>query len=280
MKFQNLAVLVLFLFSTIGFSQTRLNRAKQDLNKDKSSPSSYSSSSSSDNDDSDFWEILLLEAFIEPVVYVGGFVSYGLLIETKWEREGQMHFAEFTPYPYANGKSGNFMYEPEFTDENLTPVRFDINNSLVKTDSKLYGNHLNLDFRFEKRFSINAGYLQLFEESLSGKESFSLFNVSFNYYRIRTPRFVLWYGPGVSYVANDVNRFGFTLNVGAEWFIANPISLFANHKHAFLGSNSIDVFESRLKYHLNRYNISGGYERYQLGKVPISNFGVGVGVSF
>lgn len=270
--------LVAFLFAIIfnSYSQTRLSQAKNDLKKTNSSSRS---ASSSDDDDDDVDYSLLIE-LAEPVIRVFGFVTYGLLVESQWERDSDMHYARFTPYPYALENYGDYIYNPPEDLEGITPVRVSINNSLVRADSKLFGNHLNAQLRFGKRFSLDAGYLQLFEESPFGTESFSLFNATLNYYRVRTPNFMLWYGPGVTYIGNEVNRFGFTLNAGAEWFVAKPISLYANYKHAFLGSGSVDIFESRLKYHLNRYNISGGYERYQLGSVGLSNFAVGVGVTF
>lgn len=269
---------VLFTFSLNSYSQTRLNSAKSDLKN--SSSSSSSESSSSNDDDNDFLELLLIEAIAEPLLTVGGLITYGILIETEWEKNSNMHYARFTPYPYAYGAYGDYMYEPVGSIDSLTPARVDLNNSLVRSDSRLFGNHLNAKVRFEKRFSIDGGYLQLFENGPLGNESFSFFNTSINYYRIRTNRFSLWYGPGVGYIGNEVKRFGFTLNTGAEWFVARPVSLFASYKHTFLGSDTVSLFESRLKYHIKNYNLSGGFERYKLGSVNLSNVAVGVGVSF
>lgn len=274
---RSIITLFLILFISLNtVAQTRLARAKDDLKKSSSS-SSISSSNSDDDDDIDYSFLIELA---EPLVRVVGFISYGILVESEWELESNMHFARFTPYPYAFGNYGDYIYDEPRAIDGITPARVTISNNFVRADSKLWGNHLNGQLRFEKRFSIDAGYLQLFEQGPFGTESFSLFNFTANYYRIRTPNFMLWYGPGITYVGNEVDQFGFTLNGGAEWFLGKPISLYANYKHAFLGSDSVGILESRLKYHLKRYHLSGGFERYRLGSVFISNVAFGVGATF
>jgi hypothetical protein len=184
-----------------------------------------------------------------------------------------MHSAQIsTPSQY-----GNFIYNDA---NDFALARLDISNSVVIEDKNLYGNNLNLNFRFAKRLDLEVGYLQLIEKVNGQTEGFSLVTSMLNYHRVRTQRFDLWFGLGAMYVANDVKKWGFAYGAGAEWFIAQPISILASYKGTSIHSQEVSKSKILLNYHLKNYRISSGYEHFSLGVSNIDAFSLGFRVSF
>jgi len=188
-----------------------------------------------------------------------------------------MHDAEISYYPYKNKKYGNFIYTDSI---NYALARVDISNNFVRENKQLYGNNLSVDVRFLQRFGFEANYLQLYEKTPNGKDTFSLYTTMLNYHRIRTQKFDFWFGLGTMYVGNDVRKFGFSYGFGAEWFVAKPISVLASIKASLINKRSVNTSKFLLKYHLKNYHISTGYEKFTLGVSKINSFSIGVGASF
>jgi opacity protein-like surface antigen len=82
------------------------------------------------------------------------------------------------------------------------------------------------------------------------------------------------------HVGSDVNKTGFGLGIGAEWFVAKPISLKFSHKFTNINDREVNNTKFLLKYHLENYHISSGYERFKIGVSKINAFSIGVGASF
>ena len=268
-------ILILFIVVNQGFSQSgKLQKAKQSLN---TSSTTTTKSVKSSKRNSKKVSSSTSNPFARLLVSIALYSTYGILIETPLERGGRMHDAEIAQYPYKEARYGNFIYTDSI---NYSIGRFDISNSFVVEDKNLYGNNLNLDFRFFKRMGFEVDYLQLFEKNNGISDSFSLFSAMINYHRIRTQKLDIWFGLGVMYVGNDVKKAGFSYGFGAEWFIKKPISLLISHKSATINNRGVNKTKLVLKYHLKNYHVSTGYENFVLAVSSIDAFSVGVGVSF
>ncbi|SDS53567.1 hypothetical protein SAMN05216503_3374 [Polaribacter sp. KT25b] len=278
-------VLIMFLFAMnlVSFAQTgKLEEGKESLKESSASPNTTSSTTRSTtkksgrrtrnyNDNSSF-RSFFAGIFIDLFAYT----AYGVAIESPFELNGRMHDAELANYPYKNSFHGNFIYTDSM---NYNIARFDITNNFVIENSNLYGNNFGVDFRFLKRFGLEFDYLYLTEKINTNRDQFSMYSALINYHRIRTQKLDAWFGLGVMHVGYDVNKTGFGIGLGAEWFVAKPISFKFSHKWTNINSREVNNTKLLLKYHIKNYHISSGYEHFKIGVSKIDAFSIGVGVS-
>jgi hypothetical protein len=277
MKTLVFALILTVSFSSIGFSQERkLDLAKESL-KQKEIVSASSSSGSVKNP-----KTKVKNPFIEELgllifkISIG--LAYQISVESYLEKDSKMHKASLSKYPYKEKYFGNYIYTD--STKNKSVFRVDVMSSFVYESKILYGNNLNFNFRFAKRFDLELGSLQLFEKVDGSTDNFSLYNAMINYHRIRSQKLDFWFGFGIMYVANDVEKAGFSYGVGAEWFFSKPMSVLATYKGTSINSRTVDKARFLLKYHIKNFNISTGFEHYTLGVSNVNTFSVGVGVSF
>lgn len=204
------------------------------------------------------------------------FTAYAVAVESPFELDGRMHDAELANYPYEHPFHGDYIYT---NNTNYKIVRFDITNNFVIENSNLYGNNFGVDFRFLRRFGLQFDYLSLTEKVNARKDDFSLYAALINYHRIRTQKLDVWFGLGAMHVGNDVDKTGFGIGLGTEWFVAKPISLEVSHKWTNINNREVNNTKLLMKYHVKKYQISSGYERFKIGVSKIDAFSVGVGVS-
>ena len=273
-----LLITVLFFgVNTMLFSQDgKLNKGKESLKTTSSSNSGGTKStkktnSRQSNDDD------TMNPFVGIVWGLFAYTIYGVLVESPWEMDGKMHGSEIANYAYKEKSYGNFIYT-DSTNYNIT--RFDVTNNFVIENSNLYGNNFGINFRFLKRFALDLDYLYLSEKADGKRDSFSLYSALLKYHRIRTQRFDAWFGFGMMYVANNVNKTGFGLGVGSEIFIAKPVSLDFSHKWTNINNQEVHKTKLLLKYHIKNYQVSSGYEHFKIGVSKINAFSIGVGASF
>lgn len=274
-----LLFIVLFTISASLFSQSgKLSKGKKSLQstsksvKSKTS-STTTSSSRRNNRNNDNIE----NPFLRMLYYAAAYTAYGIAVESPFELDGKMHDAEIAHFPYENSFHGNFIYT-DATNYNIT--RFDFYNRYLRENNNLYGNNFGVDFRFFKRFAMDINYVS-FVEKINGKsDNFNMYSALLKYHRIRTQKFDAWFGLGATHVANNVDKTGFTVGLGAEWFVAKPISFVFAYKTTSINNNSVSNSKLLLKYHIKNYRISTGYENYKLGVSKINTFSVGVEASF
>ena len=271
MKYIFLSFILFFSTISIFSQQGKLELAKESLRQSNSGntttehDNNYSKSSSGYN------------PFTDLIVAIFYNITYGVAVETVFEKETKMHNAKISTHPYIFNKIGNYTYSDSI---NTVKTRFEITNSFVIENKNLFGNNFNTKLRFAKRFDIELGYLQLFENNNNKIDGFTLFSFMANYHRIRTQKIDLWYGIGASYVANNVDKFGFSYGVGTELFIIRPMSIVASYKGSIINDESINKFKILLNYHLKNYKIYSGYQRYILGPSKINTFSIGLGIFF
>ncbi len=275
MKPITLLLLAYFMVSNHGFSQGKLEKAEKSLSKKEESNRSYNNSRSRSRASNNYDDTYL---FGDLLIEIGAIITYGIIFEAPGEAEYAASTASITKYPYLHSKKGNYSYD---WGEDAALFRTTLSTRTVVENAKLYGNHLNADFRFFKRIGFEADYLQLWEDNtFFGDNSLAVYTFLAKYHRIRTERFDMYWGLGATYVDGEVDELGFTYGLGAELFFAKPLSLEANFNQAFINDTTVNKFNTLLNYHYKRYTFSGGYEHLKLGSVDFSTFSAGVGVSF
>lgn len=275
-------LLLVFTFLVVSFQsfsqEGKLNEGKESLKSTSSSTNTTSTSkkssrrSNNNNDDSVFGSF-----FSEIFIKLFAYTAYGVAIESPFENEGRMHDAEIAHYPYESSSHGNFIYTDSI---NYNITRFDVYNRFLIENKNLYGTNLGVDFRFLKRFSLEADYLSFIEKVNGKRDSFIMFSTLLKYHRIRTQRFDAWFGLGLTHIGSGVNETKFLMGLGGEIFIKKPISLAISHKWATVNSESVNNTKLLLKYHIKNYRIASGYEHYKIGVSKINAFSLGVEVSF
>ena len=263
--------LVTFLLNSsfVSFAQGKLDKSKEDLNKgssnNRSSRSSDSSFSSDDDDDDNFFVSLLsqIAAFTLYYSFIGGYGEEDHLQNT------------LTRYPYSDYDTGNYL-----EDMSGRSARLDIDNKFLAGLENIYGNHLKAKLRPSKYIYFQTDYIQLVEDkSTSDNRSYlSLFNFDLCYDRLRFERFNLGWTIGANYVGNNVNKIGFSAGVNADIFLGSKVSLYSSMRWGEINAAPVNEFEAHLKYHINRFSVSGGFEHMKIG-IPTYNFAT-VGIGF
>lgn len=261
----------LILALTSGSSgQGKLNSSKSELKSGGvSSGRTYRSEYRPGYHYNDVFYPLLVEGFL--------YITYYSMVGNYSSEEHLKN--EITPYPYFDGKSGNYI-EMDDTPKLLKPIRVDIENNFMIGDDNVLGNRLNIGFRPFKYAFIQADYLQLAEldNSKTQLSRLSIFNFDICYDRLRLRRFNLGWSVGITYVANDVNMAGIAFGLNSAAFIGNNLSINGKARWSTINSNPVNQFDINLKYHFGWYYASIGYENLQIASPTYNFFTVGFGV--
>jgi len=283
MKKTVLIAIVFFLTLSTTQAQGKLEKAEKSVSKKEDhttrnrSVRNRTTYTYNNNYDDDSYSSLG-EAIAFLIVELGLYITYYTLIESPEELYHSGSKASITKYPYLNSNSGNYAYN---WGDNTEVFRTTISNRFIAENSKLYGNHLNIDTKFLGRIGFELNYLQLWEENTNfGNNSLAIYTALAKYHRVRTERFNAWWGLGASYADGTIDQWGFTYGLGAEFFFTRPFSLEANFNQTLINDRTATKANALLNYHQNRYKFSGGYEYLKIGSQSFSTFSVGIGVSF
>lgn len=268
---------VFILFHAICYSQGKINEAEDKLKKIKKSNNS-SKSQTTFTDNSTDSESHFLNDFVGGFfVQIFAYTAYGIAFESPFEMDNKGHGAFLTKHPYMNSDTGNYSYNWNEDSEIFTTS---ITNRFIFETNKVYGNHLNVDMKFLKRLGLELDYLQLWEETkFSGNNALAIYTALAKYNRVRTEQFNAWWGLGATYVDGDVNAFGFTYGLGAEFFFIRPFSLESHFNQTLINDNSINKFNGLLNYHKRHYTFTLGFEHLKISSVGFSTFTGGIGIS-
>lgn len=280
MKLTKITVFLFLIFQHVSYSQGKINKAEEDLNKENNTSSTSHSISKSTttynnyNSEGNFLSDVVGGLFIQLFAYT----AYGVAIESPFESNHKASNAYLTKHPYANTNTGHYSYNWNDDTEIFTTT---ISNRLIYESNSVYGNHLNLDMRFLKRIELEVDFLQLWEQNRNvPKNALGIYTALAKYNRVRTERFNASWGLGAAYVAGNVNKLGFTYGLSAELFFAKPLSLESNFTQTLVNSETINKFNGLLNYHKKQYKFIVGYEHLRIASVPFSNATAGVGISF
>lgn len=270
-------VIVLFFSWTTISAQNKLEKSKSELNSSSrsntNSGNSSSRSSSSSDDDNGFGFFGDLFFYITFGVFKYGFIG-------DYKNEDHL-YSNLTPYPFYNGKSGN--YESIITETISKNVgRIDVENKFIYNSSSLLGNHLELKARPFQYFYIQADYRELFEfnKVQNTTNNLSLLHLNLAYDRVRLERFNLGWNIGTSYVGNEVGKFGFSFGLSADYFMTNQISFSGSQQWSSINGFPVNALDLQSKYHKKHYFFTIGYERLKIA-TPVYNFiSIGGGIYF
>ena len=272
LKYLILVLLSLSTFPNVCFGQSKIGKAEKSLSSEKRS--SNKPSSSNNDFDSNFFIDVFGRLIIDGFVYT----VYSVLIESPPEYNNKSANASITKYPYNKNNKGNFTYD---LAENSTRLRTTISSKYVFENSRINGNHLNINLKFLKRIGVETNYLQLWEDNPNfGKDKLALYSFLAKYHRVRTETFDFWWGLGTTYTDGDVNSWGFTYGLGIDLFIINPISFESAFNQTFVNDDTVNKFDLILNYHYKSFKFSGGYEHLRIGSENFSMILLGAGISF
>ena len=263
-------LLIILLVPALLFSQGKLEKAKESLSEssatsthnspDRSTRTSRNNHRNSSNTNGFFYDF-----FVE----LGYYAFYGTVI-------GQTEYRSLTPHPYYKNTFGEYSKNDTIDSKN--------------SSFKLSGNHLfnkdanaleiNANYRVLPILGIEASYIHFSERTIIGSDYLEISSLMANYYRIREKNISLWWGLGTSYVGNEIKKFGFVYNIGAEIYPFKPISIHASWKQSFINNSSIDVFKTQIKYHIKNTAFFTGYHNYQLGSEKNGGYILGVEYTF
>lgn len=204
---------------------------------------------------------------------VFGVAYYSLIGDYKHEEH---LYSTLTPYPYHDGKSGNY------SDSLRNQFgRLDISNSIMTDFGSVQANHLKIKERPFRYFFVQGDWRQL-REARSGipDDGLALFHLQLCYDRIRFSRFNLGWHIGASYVASGVNKAGFSYGLSADYFLKRNLSFGASATWSEINAQPVNTYELYGRYHIGRYFFAAGYERMKIATPVYGFFGIGAGVSF
>lgn len=276
MKKQRLLFLIFITFSTVSYSQGKIDEAEDSLKRTEHTNNSGTETTYSDCSD-DFENNFLADVVGGLFVQIFAYTAYGIAFESPFETNNKASGAFLTKHPYKTNNSGNYTYDWNEDTEIFTTS---ISSRFIFETNRVYGNHLSVNMRFLKRLGLELDYLQLWEKNTNfGDNALAIYTTLAKYNRVRTERFDAWWGLGAAYIDGDVNAFGFTYGLGAEFFFVKPFSLESNFNQILVNNNTVNKFNALLNYHRKQYKFTGGYEHLKIGSIGFSNVTIGIGVS-
>lgn len=266
-------LLLLFFIPAIIFSQGKLKKAKENLNKQATKTTSQgtrnvraSSSSRSNNsnessvlDDLGFKSLLFRLAFWSTI---------GVTVGEAQERD-------LNPYPYYYDDEGEYAKELSDTGRKQS-IKFGTNYIF----NNINGFELNALYKPLPILGIKASYIHFSEKRRTSTDFLDITSLSVNYYRVREQNISLWWGVGATYVGNEVSKLGFSYNLGVEIYPFKPISFHASWQESFINDREIGVFKSQLKYHYKNKAFFAGYHVYQIAGEDIKAPSIGFEITF
>jgi hypothetical protein len=261
-------VLILFLIPVIGFSQGKLDRAKDNLSsREKTSSSSEDSKKINEgSDDSTFFEDLFLEFFVEIMLYT----SYKTAL-------GEFEHRHFSPYPYFyDNVSGEYDFGLEEEDKRSL---FHIGGNYL-VGNTVNAIEVNVNYRFHPFVGVELSHHSFFEDGVHGEDYLDLTSFMLNYYRIRERSITGWWGIGTTYAGKDVETLGFAYNIGIEFYPVKPMSFHMSFKQSFINESNINLLKLQAKYHRKKMAYYIGYHDISLAGVKVSGVAMGIEFSF
>ena len=264
-------LLLLFLFPAIIFSQGKLKKAKENLNQKSTSSQrtrnvrSTSSSNSNDSDDFSVLDDPDLRFFLFRLAF---WSTIGVTVGEAQERD-------LNPYPYFYDDEGE--YAKELSD---TGRKQSLQLGANYIFNNINGVELSALYKPLPILGIKASHIHFAEKSRTSTDFLDITSLSLNYYRVREKNISLWWGIGATYVGNEVNKLGFSYNLGLEIYPLKPISLHASWQESFINDSEIGVFKSKIKCHIKNKAIFAGYYRYQIAGEAINTPTIGFEITF
>ena len=259
---------IFLLIPLIGFSQGKLDQAKENLSSRSSSSSSSSSShlSEGESEDNSSFKNSMGQFFGELLVFITYKAAFG-----------NFEPRHFSPYPYYyDNVQGAYDFGLEKGDKNSllgVGVNYLAGNSINSAEA-------NINYRFHPFVGVDLSHQHFFEEGRTGSDHLNITSLMANYYRLRERLYTVWWGIGMTYVGNEVNTYGIAYNIGLEFYPVKPISFHLSYKQSFINESHINVTKYQTKYHRRKMAFYIGYHDISIAEVKASGLVFGVEASF
>ncbi|OQP57212.1 hypothetical protein A3860_11675 [Niastella vici] len=265
----------LIVFSLQSAAQGKIDQSKEELNKRnktvKGSQSDQSVHSYKSDEQKSFGEIMF-QGVATGLAYLTWYSTIGV-----YKLEDHLH-SNLTKYPYYNNQSGNYESTDSVYNSKLH-FRFDLDYHFLYSNKNLIGNYFKCNIRPFQYFYLQGQYHRLTEHNTDHTYSnLSLFNAYFCYDRLRFERFNVGWKAGLCYIADNINRGGFSFGLDGEAFLIKPVSVYISKQWGAINTKPVNQFEVTGKLHLKRYNIHLGYEHLKIASPVYDYVLAGAGV--
>lgn len=280
---KNTLLLILFTFTSSLYAQ-KIDKSKDELKSGKednrpplpTEPTYQNSTRTSrDTDDSDD---------LSTLAFFGKIGFYAFLYGGIGDYENEDHlFSILSPYPYFDNKTGNYMkYDEKYEEESKDIMRFDLENHFLYSNNASFGNHLKGKFRPFQYFYLQTDYRVLIERDKFAKttSNLSLFQFNLGYDRLRFEKFNLGWTLGATYIANDINKAGFSYGLNTDIFAFKKVSFNSAMIWSRINGLPVNSFEFRGKYHQKNYFFSMGFENLRIASPSYNYATFGAGIYF
>jgi len=276
---KNTLLLILFTFSSNFYAQ-KIDKSKDELKSGKednrpplpTEPVNQNPPSTVRESNDNFG---IGAFFVELGFYIGLYSAVG-----DYRNEDHLYYP-LTPYPYFDGKTGNY---EKIDDESVLKkqLRFDLENHFLYGNNASFGNHLKGKFRPFQYFYLQTDYRELIERDQFAKttSNLSLFQFNLGYDRLRFEKFNLGWTLGATYIANDINKAGFSYGLNTDFFPFKHVSFNSAMLWSKINGLPVNSFEFRGKYHKKNHFFSMGYENLRIASPSYNYATFGAGIYF
>ena len=185
-------------------------------------------------------------------------------------------YNNISDYPFQSIKKGNYIDSDVSKPKHF---RIDIENHFLFSNEKDYGDHFKIKIRPFHFFYLQSDFFQIIGFNKNKNyPSFSVFNFSFCYDRLRFQRFDLGWTGGLNYVGNRIQKAGISGGFNMNWFVFQYLSINSSVKWGLISKKPVNNFETQIKFHPKNYFVSIGYETLKAIYVRYHFLSVGIGV--
>lgn len=264
---------LVLLAINFGYSQNKIDKAKDDLNQPSNttiSPSNSNQTGGRTRGRTHQSDPSLLEFFITDIAF--GLMKYGLI--GSYATEDHLHYGA-TPYPLQKHGKGSYS-----SDSDYPLWRTHFQNRFLYSNNTLIGNEIQGSIHPSKYFYASVSYAAFWEFNRIEDRTnhLNLFYFHLHYDRIRLEQFQLGWKIGMSYIGTGVNKAGFSYGLQAQYFFQKNYSFAGNINWSQINQQPVNQLDVQIKRHWNNYHLHLGYQHYRIGSPQFRFIGLGGGI--
>jgi len=238
---------------------------------DSNNRDEYESSDYDDCDDCDDCDISNFFLFLDISHAIGDGIIQ-LMFIGDIEKDAGLTKVGYSDFPYCDHSDGLF------DNSSLKKYSIHTNFNYFRESDKLTAFNFNARLSPAPPISFEINYSDFKEELRTRYDHLRMYDIFVNYNRFKFENFALWWGLGYKGFMGDRSLGGFAINLGTNIFLPDtPISFSINYNVGFIESTTVQDFSPKIKYHLNRAEISLGYRTFNAGNVSINGWTLGIG---
>lgn len=188
--------------------------------------------------------------------------------------DGGQGFAKYPYHEYSRGLHHQYF-------DGGRKMSAEIRSHYFAESLEMYGSHAHLRFSPTRAISIEGNYFNFNERLETGLvDNLQFYTLSLNYYRVRTPKFNLYWGGGFIGMTRDRNYNSACGNLGLSYYFERPVSLHADAQFSSINGNFVALHQYRLQFHVKRPYMYVGYQQTDVGNQHINAIIGGLGIHF